>query len=97
MSSTANLERHCIHGLSPIAEPDADFGSPNFPYARQDKKDKVRRDTDDCLGERGVYTLCHADPGLVSSSHQRKVGCEHAADGGCQPYVPIYPCSWPLY
>jgi hypothetical protein len=43
VSHTARLGRHAIHELSPATDPDADFGSPNFPYARQDKKDKVRR------------------------------------------------------
>lgn len=43
MSSPTSCSRHRIHTPFATRISDADSGSPNFPYARQDKKDKVRR------------------------------------------------------
>jgi hypothetical protein len=37
-----------------VIEPDTDFRSPNFPYARQDKKDKVRHNA----ATRREWALC---------------------------------------
>lgn len=52
------------HSLYAALDPtDADVDSPNFPYARQDKKDKVRWDGSPWIWE------SHADGGLVESTH----------------------------
>lgn len=66
--------------------------SPNFPYARQDKKDKVRSDTPSCWRE-GWPT--HRS--TVASSHQRPVGREHAADGRRQSYAYLTSRICPMY